>query len=303
MKSSFTLSKITFKSGDATCVGDLYLPDQSTGKLPCLVMGHGFSGTKDFGIPAYAGQYASNGFAVLAFDYRNFGESEGEPRQVINIAQQREDFHAAIQAARSMELIDPTRIAIWGSSLGGGHVIQVAVTDQKIAAAILQVPFIDAFNGAGNEKAPARVQFKLLWAALSDLLRGWLGLSPYYVPVVGAPGSFATMTEPEAMPVVNTLIAEGSKWQNAFAPRIAFSMPHYKEGTIEQLTIPILLCVADNDTQASPEFAIKTVEKAPRGEILRYPVGHFSLYVGEMRDRAIADQIEFLKRHLMSNTA
>ena len=72
-------------------------------------------------------RFAEAGFAVLIFDYRYFGESEGRPRQLLLTRLQREDVQAAVRFARSQAGIDPNRIALWGTSLGGGHVFYVAV--------------------------------------------------------------------------------------------------------------------------------------------------------------------------------
>lgn len=304
MDNDVTKSKLFFASGGVKCAADLYLPAETTGRLPCIVMAHGFSATKDsFGMPAFAGRFAADGFAVVAFDYRNFGESDGEPRQVIHIGKQREDYHAAIGFARSLDRIDSDRIALWGSSLSGGHVIDVAANDPKIAAVIAQVPFIDAFRGKGSEKAPAKIQIRLLFAALRDAVHSLLGMPPYLIPVVGNPGEFATMTEPEAKPVADAVLAEGATWRNEFAPRIAFGMPRYREGTAERLSMPVLFCIAEHDVQASPAFTMEIARKVPKGEVRSYSVGHFGLYAGEMRNQVIADQLEFLGRCLGTNTS
>ncbi len=299
MNNGMTKSKLFFESAGVKCAADLYLPAGAPGKLSCIVMAHGFSGTKDsIGIPVFAGQFALNGFAVFAFDYRNFGESGGEPRQVIHIRKQREDYHAAIAFARSLDMINPDQIALWGSSLSGGHVIDVAAKDPKIVAVIAQVPFIDAFKGGSNEKASAKVQIRLLLAALRDTIHGLVGLPPHLIPVVGNPGEFAAMTEPDAKPVVDATVGEDSKWRNEFAPRIAFGMPRYREGTAERINMPILFCVAEHDLQASAGFAMAIARKAPKGELRKYSVGHFGLYTGEMRNQVISDQLEFLRKYL-----
>ena len=299
MNTRIAITSTSFESGGVQCAADLYLPANLTGKLPCVVMGNGFSGTKDFIIPAYAEQFALNGFAVFAFDYRGFGISAGMPRQVVDVKRHRQDWLAAIHQARNLEMIDAQRIAVWGTSMAGGHVIEVAAQDSQIAAVIAQVPMLDALRGHGTETAPAWVQIKFLWAAVSDVIRGWLGFAPYLAPVVGKPGSFAAMTEPDATLVVEQLIADGSTWRNEFAPRVAFGMPRYQDGTIEQINAPILACIADGDVQAAPEFAARVFSRAPQGHIIYYPVGHFGLYVGEMRDKAITDQVKFLERHLL----
>ncbi|GAA0253353.1 hypothetical protein ACFFQF_33755 [Haladaptatus pallidirubidus] len=129
----------------------------------------------------------------------------------------------------------------------------------------------------------------MLLAAVYDAVRGQLGLSPYLVPVIGDPGGFAVIPEPDTRPIMERLAANGSTWRNEFAPRVAFNLPRYKEGTIERVTAPILLCVAVNDQQALPEFVVQVVEKANRAEILQYPVGDFQIYVGKTREKAIVD--------------
>ncbi len=303
MDKDVTKSTLFFESNGVKCAADFYLPTGAAEKSPCIVMAHGFSATKDsFGMPAFAGSFAEGGFAVLAFDYRNFGESGGVPRQVIHIPRQREDFHAAIRFARSLDNIDPDRIILWGSSLSGGHVVDVAAKDPEIAAVIAQVPFLDAFKGKGSEKAPANIQLKLLSAALRDAVHGLLGLPPHLIPVVGNPGEFATMTEQEAKPVAGAT-AEGTTWRNEFAPRIAFGMPRYKDGTAECLNMPVLFCIAEQDVQASPAFTMEIAKRIPKGEVRIYPVGHFGLYTGEMRDRVISDQLKFLGRALGISTS
>src|SRR3990170_1689803 len=86
--SLFNKSKITFSSGGVNCVGYLYLPNTNNTKVPCVVMANGFSGTMDWNLPNYAEKFVAIGIAVLIFDYRYFGESQGEPRQLININKQ-----------------------------------------------------------------------------------------------------------------------------------------------------------------------------------------------------------------------
>lgn len=102
--------------------------------LPCVVMAHGFSGTMDR-LFRYAERFATAGMAVLVFDYRNFGASGGQPRQLIDIPGQQADWRAAIGYARNHQAIDPQRTALWGSSLGGAHAVTVAAADRPGPAA------------------------------------------------------------------------------------------------------------------------------------------------------------------------
>jgi len=106
-------------------------------------MGHGFGGTKNMLLENYAIRYQKAGFATLIFDYRFLGESEGEPRQLIWIPYQLEDWSAAVAYARSLKEIDPSKIALWGTSMSGGHVIVIAAKDKNIACVSAQCPGLD----------------------------------------------------------------------------------------------------------------------------------------------------------------
>ena len=72
---------LTFPSGEDTCAAWLYRPDGAEGPVPCIVMAHGFTATREDRLPAYAERFAAAGMAVLLFDYRHFGDSTGEPRR------------------------------------------------------------------------------------------------------------------------------------------------------------------------------------------------------------------------------
>src|SRR3546814_5061771 len=64
------------------------------------------------------------------FRSRHFGDSEGQPRQLLSIKRQLADWDAAIAFVKGRSDLDPTRIAVWGSSFGGGHAITVARSEE-----------------------------------------------------------------------------------------------------------------------------------------------------------------------------
>jgi dienelactone hydrolase len=288
-----------FDSGGISCGADLYRPDDAAEPIPCVVVGHGFSGTKGLA-RVYAERFAEAGLAVLVFDYRHFGASGGEPRQVVDVDKQREDYHAAVRFARTLPGIDPERIALWGTSLSGGHVIAVAAEDPCIAAVVAQVPLLDARRTGRTtrqrlRRALTRSALKLFLAAGRDAVHAVLGRPPHLARVVGRPGEAAVFTDPQVAQVFTELGGEAAGWRNAFAPRFVFGLPRYRPGSAERLRMPLLVCVADDDLEASPEFALEVAARAPRGEARRYPVGHFAVYVEPLRSRVIADQITFLR--------
>src|SRR5688500_8952192 len=84
---------VTFRSGADRCAAWLYVPDATP--APCVVMAHGFAAPRRDSLEPYAVRFAEAGFATLLFDFRHFGDSEGEPRQVLDVGRQQEDYRAA----------------------------------------------------------------------------------------------------------------------------------------------------------------------------------------------------------------
>ena len=96
---------------------------QARGTTPLVLMAHGFAAEKSFGLIPYAEQFVRRGLAVMLFDYRHFGGSGGEPRNLVSCRRQRQDWQAALDFARRLPGIDAAKIALWGSSFSGGHVV------------------------------------------------------------------------------------------------------------------------------------------------------------------------------------
>lgn len=288
---------VTFPSGDGSCAAWLWQPE-GQGPHPLVVMAHGFSATRELRLDAYAQRFADAGLGVLLFDYRHFGASPGEPRQLLDIGRQHEDFRSAVAYARDLGWADPKRIALFGSSFSGGHVVAVAAQDKRIAAIVAQCPFQDGL--ATLPKLGAANLVKLTVAGLRDQAGALLGRPPHTVPAVGAPGTTAVMTTPDAEPGFRALVPrEGTGWENRVAARIALRVGLYRPGrAAARLACPGLWCVCDEDTLAPASTTVACAQRAPRGEIRRYPIGHFDIYVGEWFERAVADQTEFLVHHL-----
>lgn len=286
-----------FDSGGLRCAAWLYRPD-AEGRQPCVVMAHGFSAVRDQRLDAYAERFAAAGLACLVFDYRYFGASEGEPRQLLDIRRQLEDWRAAIAYARGLERIDPERIALWGSSFSGGHVVATAAADPRVRAVVSQVPFTDGPSAV--RLLSARDNVRLTFAGVRDQVRGWLGRPPLYVPAVGPPGTLAAMTAPEAEPGFAAMTPPGSTWVNQFTPRLMLRIGMYRPySKLASVQAPVLVVTADNDATTPSQPAVRAAERAPNAELLRVPLGHFELYVGEPFEETVAAQTDFLTRQLL----
>jgi len=292
-------TEIRFRSGETECAG-VYIRPDTTEDAPCLVVAHGFGALKEGGPVRVAERFAAEGYAGLAFDYRYFGESGGEPRQFLNAKRQLEDWRAAIAHARTLDGVDGGAIGLWGSSYSGGHAMALAAEDHSIGAAISQAPFTDGIRTL-LALGPARGT-KLAIAALRDLASAALGREPQTIPIVAPPGSVGAMTTPDSEPGYAAMYDEGFIWRNEFTPRAALEMSLYSPGKrTGDIQCPLLVQVCSDDAITPPAPAIEAAARAPKGELITYAgIGHFDIYRGEPFERAVADQLDFLKRHLVA---
>ena len=288
---------VTFDSHGDRCAAWLYLPAAGDGRVPCVVMAHGFASTREEQLAAFAERFADAGFAALVFDYRHFGDSEGEPRQLLDIGRQQDDYRAAVAYARTRDEVDPARVALWGSSFSGGHVVAVAAQDPSIAAVVSQSPFADGLAQASA--TPPAVAAKLMALGLRDEIGSRLGRPPVHVPVAGPPGSVAALTSPASAEGVRSLLGEGSRWREEIAARVMLRVTTYRPvADAARVSCPLLVCVASCDDLTPPEPAVRLAERAPRGELREYGCGHFDVYGGPWHDAMVADEVAFLQRHL-----
>lgn len=291
---------VSFKVEETSVSAWLYMPKDLFTPVSCIIMANGIGGTKDMGLEAYAVRYQEAGFAVLAFDYRHFGESEGQPRQLIWIPYQLQDYLAAIEYARNLEEIDPTKIAIWGTSLSGGHVIVLAAKDKTIACVSAQCPGLDGRASAmiAFERQSIGYTFRMLMHGQRDLVRYWLGLSPHKMPIVGKPGTIALYTDPEAFDFFTNHAS--ASFINEACARIIIRGDKYRPVKhARNVRCPILLQICDNDN-ITPKKAVEETEKSlgENAEIKHYPIGHFDIYSGDNFEKSVSDQIDFFKKHL-----
>ena len=294
----FRRRTVDFRSGDSFCSAWLYLPDTvSDAPLPAVVMGHGLGATRELGLAPYAERFVAAGLAVLVFTYRHLGDSGGEPRQMLSMTKQLADWDAALGYAAGLPEVDGSRVAVWGSSLGGGHAIAVAARHPELRAAVAQCPFTDGLASAGG--LGVRESMVLLGFVARDLLAAARGKEPVCVPVAAAPGQPGLMTAPDALPGMLALIPEGYQWVNRAAARSVVSLIRYRPGrAAKRIAMPILICVSATDSVAPPAPTERYAHQAPHGDVRLYDAGHFDFYLGEAFKQLVTDQTEFLVSHL-----
>jgi hypothetical protein len=297
---------VEFQSEGATLRGRLYSCDDKSEKLPVVIMAHGFTATIN-GMVAdkYAEEYCKAGFAVLLFDHRNFGISDGEPRQEFNEWIQARGYRDAITFVTTLPEIDAARIAIWGSSASGAEVIVVGAIDPRVKVIVAQVP------ACGDEPPPPDPD-GLLFATIRDtLLNGDMGGMPQTttgpLPVV----SFDQLDNPS---LCTTLTAfrwcveyggrYGTKWENWATSVVPETPAPFHPGLCTpHIKAPLLMMVAHEDEEPSADSRIARMafDLAPQPkEWVEIDGGHFGLlhYPSPLFDEASNRQRDFLERYL-----
>jgi pimeloyl-ACP methyl ester carboxylesterase len=297
-KPSQSRKDVSFKVKGTSISAWLYVPEDLSTSVPCIIMGHGFGGTKDMIMESYALRYQEAGFAVLAFDYRHFGESEGEPRQLVLISYQLEDYTAAIAYARGLDEIDSARIALWGTSASGGYGIVIAAKDKNIACVVAQCPGLDhrASEQMFRKKLGIGHILRLFVHGQRDMGRSRLGLSPHKIPIVGKPGTMAFFPISDAYDGYRKLASKN--FINEVCARVILRSHGFRpDKHIRDVRCPVLIQICDYDSLA-PISARTEKELRKYAEVKHYPIGHFDIYTGENFEKSVSDQIEFFKKHL-----
>jgi fermentation-respiration switch protein FrsA (DUF1100 family) len=293
---------IAFNAEGTTLRGWLYLPDGARGPVPCVVMAHGFSAVKEMYLDRYAEVFAAAGLAALVYDNRNFGASDGEPRQEIDPWVQVRDYRHAITFVRTLPEIDRERIGVWGSSYSGGHVIVVGAIDRRVKCVVSQVPLVSGYRN-------------ILRLVRADLLAGlraqldadrearFAGKPPTMIPVVSEdPTGPAALPTPDSWRwFTETARTRAPAWRNEVTLRTVEMLMEYEPGTyIERVSpTPLLMIIAAGDHLAVADEAFAAYHRAlePK-QLVILNGGHFEAYVEDF-ERASGAARDWFVQHLV----
>lgn len=299
-------SEASFPVEGILCRAWVYEPPESVARpAPCIVMAHGLGGTRTASLEPYALRFADAGFFVVLFDYRYLGDSEGEPRQLVSVEFQLDDWREAISFARRHPGVDPARIGLWGTSLSGGHVIVAAARDKRIAAVASQCPMLDGAASARMALANAGMAMsgRLAAAALLDVATMVTGHPPHYVPLVARDGDLAAMSAPGAYENCMAIVPPG--WRNEVAARFFLSLPLYRPLLYARdVNCPTLLIVCSQDTVVSPKSAADAAARiGDHARLVALPIDHFDIYRGIWFERSSAEEVTFFENALADDKA
>jgi pimeloyl-ACP methyl ester carboxylesterase len=287
-----------FYSNNCKLDAKLYLPDTG-GKKPVVIMAHGFGARMDWGLHPFADTFANMGFAVLMFDYRGFGQSEGVIRRLVYHVHHIEDYHMAIKYVRTIPSIDSSKVFLWGTSFSGGHVLTVASQDSSLAGVIAQVPFVDGIATAFN--LPVKNILYGLWYGIMDVVASLISAKPVTIPMVAIPDTFAAMNTPECYDGYMKLVPpeDRNETENSCPARICLTLPLYRPtAKVKHIQCPVCIVGAQYDSLIPIKAVEKTAKRIRHVDFHVLPCGHFDPYAGEMFDKNIQIQKRFLQTAL-----
>jgi fermentation-respiration switch protein FrsA (DUF1100 family) len=296
---------VNFSSNGMSCAGWLYVPEdlQEGEERPAIVMAHGFSAVKEMYLANFAEKFEEAGFVVLVFDYRYFGDSEGEPRGRLIPAEQHEDYKNAITWISQRAEVDPDRIGIWGSSYSGGHVLYLTSFDKRIKAAVAQVPLVNGWQNAQRLMRPD-VFDEFLAALAQDRAQRYTEGTGASVPVVAPEGEPSALPTPESYEwFTHAGETIAPNWRNEVSLESMEAFLEYNPaGSIHLISpTPLLIVVAEKDTLTPTDLAIEAYERAlePKSLVILEGAKHFDAYTEPGLSQSALPVVEWFERHLM----
>jgi uncharacterized protein len=295
---------IEFDAEGVTLRGWLYLPDEATGPVPTVVMAHGFSAVKEMYLDSFAEAFAAGGLGALVFDNRNFGASDGEPRQEIDPWAQVRDYRHTITWAQARSEVDADRIGAWGSSYSGGHVLVLGAIDKRIKCVACQAPLVSGFR---NIRRLVRQDFLTPNRAAMDQDRAarYRGEPPAMVSVVDPdPLAVSALPTPDSWEwFTETGKRRAPAWSNEVTLRSLEMLMEYEPSAyLERISpTPLLIVVAAGDHLTPFDLALEAYQRArePKKLVL-LPGGHFDAYTKDFEAASSAARDWFLE-HLGSS--
>jgi fermentation-respiration switch protein FrsA (DUF1100 family) len=293
---------VEINTGDGvTLRGWHYRPERGNGPWPTIVMAHGFSAVKEMYLDRFADAFAAAGLAAILFDNRNFGASDGEPRQEIDPWQQVSDYRDVITHALTLPETDGARIGVWGSSYSGAHVLVLGATDRRIRCVASQVPLISGYRNA-RRLIRADVIAAVEGMCAEDRLKRYRGEPPAMLPVVSEdPAGPAALPTPDSWQwFTESGNTRAPAWRNEVTLRSVELFMGYEPGAYIELIspTPLLMVVALGDHLTVADEALAAYERARQPKkLVMLKGGHFDAYVADF-DAASGAARDWFAEHL-----
>lgn len=261
---------------------------------PVIILCHGFCGIRDMLLPAFAEAFTRAGFSTITFDYRGFGDSQGEKGRLVP-EMQIDDILSVVNWARARSGLDAQRIGLWGTSFGGCHVFGAAARDSEIACIVSQMAFAD-----GEE---------VVTGMMNDIEK------EAFLLTLDKMAEKQESTGRELFVSINRVLSDNEsksffeEYRKAF-PAMDIKIPFltvretlkYKPAlNASKVVCPTLVVIAGHDTVNPPEQGRALFSAAGAKEKQLYEqknARHYGMYTGEHFDDVIAVQLGWFRKYL-----
>jgi alpha-beta hydrolase superfamily lysophospholipase len=291
--------EVQFYSEGALVKGTLYLPDEAEGgagaaaSLPAVVFCHGFAGIRQYLLPPFAEAFCGAGFVCLTFDYRGFGESEGERGRLVP-ADQIADIRNALTFVETVEGVDARRIGLWGTSFGGANAIAVAAVDPRPRCLVVQVTF-----GDGERTVTAGMSSEEKAKLGSTLARSWQRLVQKNRQIMVEPDQI--LSDEESKEFYRKGVGELPAMRTKIPLlTLRHNMEAKPELLLSRVRVPLLIVAASQDRLCPPEESTSLYEKAgqPKELLVLEGARHYDVYEGAYFEQAVEKETAWFCSHL-----
>ncbi|MHA3115499.1 alpha/beta fold hydrolase [Acinetobacter sp. ANC 4635] len=294
----YQVENIYFTSCGERLAADVYFP-QEIALPPVIIMANGFACERKFSLPDVAERFAEQGFAVILFDYRGFGESTGQPRELVSPKHHLQDWKSVVEQVKSWSNVNQEQLFLWGVSLSGGHVMTLAAEIPNIKAIIALVPHVDGLASAWLY--PKKLLPQALKLALQDLWAARFG-RVVGIPVVSKEGICCLAGE-GCYDAFMESVPENSTWKNCVPARILLEINTYRPTHIaKKIKCPTLMIAAQDDWLIPITATRKAAHKIQNVQFIEWSMTHFDIVHKQSAifEQSIQTQLQFLKHQLQT---
>ena len=287
---------VAFHSEGFRLAGDFYAPaDGGGGARAGIVLCHGYTGVKDLYLPDNARVLAEAGYAVLAFDYKGWGESEGPPTRLAPHSRVA-DVQAALTFLGTREEVDARRLGLYGTSYGGATAVWTAAIDRRVGCVVSVVGIGHGERWMRSVRRPDE-WFDLLERAAADRVRR------------------ATEGESEFVARTEVLLPDRQSAELAAAARrgvkgavdslplefVDETLSFHPEWAVGRIAPrPALFIAAGDDRLVPPEESRALYDRAgePRKLVVLEGCGHYEVYAEPAFGKVMAETLAWFGTHL-----
>lgn len=289
---------VTFFSGGCRLAADLYTPDglAAGARRPGVVLCCGYTGVKNLYLDEMARRIANAGFVALTFDYKGWGQSEGQPLRLAPYGRV-EDTQAALTYLSLQPEVDPERLGLYGISYGGSTAAFTAAVDARARAVV-------SVTGVGNgARWMSRVRHP--WEYRELVERATRDRAQQVVTGESelADRADVLMMDPQSV----AISAKARAGRPGASMQVPLEMVHETIGFNPEWVVgqigprASLFITSDRDELVLPEESVAMYERAaePRKLVTLRDYGHYEVFTSPALDEVMAEALAWYRQYLI----